>query len=152
MALQTKEQLEQKYASVISKAKQVGIKLENVHIQNDKLLIRGAAPSEQAKNEMWDQAKTIDPRYPDLQLEIRVDPQVAPPQAQPAQRPAGQTGAGSSGMTARQYTVKAGDTLSKIAHQFYGNPQEYKKIFEANRDKLKDPDKIQVGQVLTIPE
>jgi nucleoid-associated protein YgaU len=47
--------------------------------------------------------------------------------------------------------VKPGDTLSKISKQFYGNPNEYMRIFYANREKLIDPDKIQVGQQLTIP-
>ena len=52
---------------------------------------------------------------------------------------------------AQYYTVKSGDTLSKISKQFYGNANEYMRIFYANRDKLRDPDKIQVGQELTIP-
>jgi nucleoid-associated protein YgaU len=47
--------------------------------------------------------------------------------------------------------VKKGDTLSKISKQFYGDANAYKKIFDANRDQLKDPDKIQPGQVLRIP-
>ena len=50
------------------------------------------------------------------------------------------------------YTVKAGDTLSKIAKQHYGNANAYMKIFEANKGILQDPDKIQVGQVLKIPD
>ena len=49
------------------------------------------------------------------------------------------------------YTVKSGDTLSKISKQHYGDANEYMRIFYANRDKLNDPDKIQVGQELTIP-
>ena len=51
----------------------------------------------------------------------------------------------------RHYTVQSGDTLSKIAKQFYGNANEYMKIFEANRDQLTDPDKIRPGQNLIIP-
>jgi nucleoid-associated protein YgaU len=47
--------------------------------------------------------------------------------------------------------VKAGDTLSKIAKEIYGNANEYQRIFEANQDKLQSPDKIQVGQELVIP-
>jgi nucleoid-associated protein YgaU len=47
--------------------------------------------------------------------------------------------------------VQPGDTLSKISKQFYGNANAYMKIFEANRDQLKDPDLIKVGQTLRIP-
>jgi len=49
------------------------------------------------------------------------------------------------------YTVQAGDTLSKIAQRHYGEASQWKRIFEANRDTISDPDKIQVGQRLTIP-
>ena len=49
------------------------------------------------------------------------------------------------------YTVVKGDTLSKIAKHFYGNANEWKRIFEANEDVLKDPDKIFPGQHLKIP-
>lgn len=49
------------------------------------------------------------------------------------------------------YTVKSGDTLSKIAKDVYGNANDYMKIFEANRPLLSDPNKIYVGQVLRIP-
>jgi nucleoid-associated protein YgaU len=49
------------------------------------------------------------------------------------------------------YTVKSGDTLSKISKQFYGDANQYQRIFEANRDKLDDPNKIQPGQQLVIP-
>src|SRR5688572_9050078 len=55
------------------------------------------------------------------------------------------------GSESRMYTVKAGDTLSKIAKQFYGNAGEYEKIFEANKPQLKHPDKIYPGQMLRIP-
>lgn len=49
------------------------------------------------------------------------------------------------------YEVKKGDTLSKIATELYGDASLYPKIFEANRDQLTDPNKIQVGQKLRIP-
>lgn len=52
---------------------------------------------------------------------------------------------------AQTYTVQHGDTLSKISQRYYGNAHDYMKIYEANRDKLSDPDKIDVGQELTIP-
>lgn len=53
--------------------------------------------------------------------------------------------------TARFYTVKSGDTLSKIAKEMYGNASQYPQIFEANKPMLKHPDKIYPGQVLRIP-
>ena len=49
------------------------------------------------------------------------------------------------------YTVKSGDSLSKIAKAHYGDPMKYPVIFEANRPMLKDPDKIYPGQNLRIP-
>ncbi len=52
---------------------------------------------------------------------------------------------------AQFYTVVSGDTLSKIAKQFYGNAMKYPVIFEANRPMLENPDKIYPGQVLRIP-
>ena len=52
---------------------------------------------------------------------------------------------------AQYYTVKSGDNLSKIAKQFYGDPNKYMKIFEANKPMLTHPDKIYPGQNLRIP-
>ncbi|BCX72433.1 peptidoglycan-binding protein LysM [Acinetobacter bereziniae] len=49
------------------------------------------------------------------------------------------------------YTVKSGDNLSKISKEFYGDPNQYNKIFEANRPLLKNADDIFPGQVLRIP-
>ena len=49
------------------------------------------------------------------------------------------------------YTVQKGDTLSHIAQAQYGRASQWKRIFEANRDQLDDPDRIQPGQVLKIP-
>jgi nucleoid-associated protein YgaU len=58
---------------------------------------------------------------------------------------------GSSSTAVKVYEVVAGDSLSKIAKREYGNANEWKRIFEANRDLLKDPDKIYPGQKLKIP-
>ena len=52
----------------------------------------------------------------------------------------------------RFYEIKSGDTLSKIAKEFYGSANKYPKIFEANREVIKDPDKIYPGQMIRIPE
>ena len=63
----------------------------------------------------------------------------------------GEGGEGGGGGTGEQtYTVQAGDNLSKIAASFYGK-HDWKRIYDANRDQLDDPDKISPGQVLKIP-
>jgi len=49
------------------------------------------------------------------------------------------------------YTVKSGDSLSKIAKHFYGDANAWHRIYEANRDKIKNPDLIHPGQEFTIP-
>ncbi|MCX7544961.1 peptidoglycan-binding protein LysM [Marinicella gelatinilytica] len=59
---------------------------------------------------------------------------------------------GDSNWESRTYTVKSGDTLGKIAKQFYGDAMKYPKIFEANQPMLENPDKIYPGQVLRIPK
>lgn len=51
----------------------------------------------------------------------------------------------------RTYTVKSGDSLSKIAKQFYGDAKKWPQIFEANRDQITNPDMIKPGQTLRIP-
>lgn len=56
-----------------------------------------------------------------------------------------------SNETARYYTVESGDSLAFISLQFYGDTREFNRIFEANRDLLSAPDKIQIGQRLLIP-
>ena len=58
---------------------------------------------------------------------------------------------GSSSTATKIYEVVSGDSLSKIAKREYDNANEWKRIFEANRDILKDPDKIYPGQKLKIP-
>lgn len=51
----------------------------------------------------------------------------------------------------QQYTVGKNDTLQKISQKFYGTTKKWKKIYNANKDKLKGPDKVYPGQVLDIP-
>jgi nucleoid-associated protein YgaU len=58
---------------------------------------------------------------------------------------------GASSTATKIYEVVSGDSLSKIAKREYGNANEWKRIFEANRDILKDPNKIYPGQKLKIP-
>ena len=76
-----------------------------------------------------------------------VQRQAAQPQATQAQQPAQ-----AAEPPATFYTVKSGDTLSKIAQQFLGSANRYNEIFEANRPMLKDPDEIYPGQTLRIPK
>lgn len=139
-AQQKFEQLKNKYQTVLNTIDQQGVQLQNLHVQDDKLFIRGVAPSDQAMNSVWDQIKLVDPGYGDLSLDLSVDESRAQGAA-----------AGSGSGVGQSYTVKSGDTLSKISKQFYGDADEYMRIFYANRDKLNDPDMIQVGQQLTIP-
>ena len=58
---------------------------------------------------------------------------------------------GSSSTATKIYEVVAGDSLSKIAKREYGDANKWERIYEANRDVLKNPDKIYPGQVLRIP-
>ncbi len=139
------EELKNKYHAALDAIEKKGVRLTHLHVQDNKLFIQGAAPSEQAKNEVWNQIKGADPSYSDVTCDLTVDPSIAPAQAQSAVASAG----GSS--ASRTYKVQAGDTLSKIAKEFYGNANEYNRIFEANRDKLESPDKIRSGQELVIP-
>src|SRR5581483_2648334 len=140
------EQMKQKYQSVFTAVQQQGIRLTHVNMEGDKLFIQGDASSEQAKNKVWDVIKTVNPNWQnDLIADIRVTAtgEQTAPQAGPAQQ---QQPGGSSGQ--RTYTVKAGDTLSKIAGELLGSASEYMKIFEANRDQISDPNRIKPGQTL----
>jgi nucleoid-associated protein YgaU len=138
------EQLKQKYQSVQNAMAQHQVRLQNLNMQGDKLFMRAEAPSQQAKNRVWDQIKLVDPSYSDLIVDITVVESA--PRTQTA-------GAGiGGGQQSRTYTVQNGDSLSKISQQFYGNANEYMKIFNANRDRLEDPNKIRAGQQLIIPE
>jgi nucleoid-associated protein YgaU len=138
------EELKNKYRAALDTIQQRGVRLAHLHVQDNKLYMQGAAPSEEIKNEVWNQIKAADPSYSDLTADITVDSSLPQPQTQAAAASAG-------GGSARTYTVKSGDTLSKIAKEFYGDANAYNRIFEANHDKLTSPDKIQVGQQLTIP-
>jgi nucleoid-associated protein YgaU len=133
-------QLKQKYQSVLNAIEQQNVRLQNLHVENNKLFIRGTAPSPQAKDAIWDQIKLVDPSYSDLTADITVEA--------PQQRAAAVGGPTAGGQT---YTVQPGDNLTKISKQFYGSANEYMRIFYANRDQLSDPDKVRVGQKLIIP-
>jgi nucleoid-associated protein YgaU len=130
----------QKYASALDAAGKAGVRLQNVHWENGKILIRGEAPSEDAKNKVWDAVKAMNAgsNPQDAVIDIKVVGGMGGP-------------AGAASAPGRTYTVKSGDTLSKISKQFYGNANDYMKIFNANKGTLSDPDKIKPGQELKIP-
>ena len=106
--------------------------------RDGKLYWKGTVATEAERNEIWNAIKTI----PTWQTDTIADIQVTggPAAAAPAAPAAPKT-----------YTVKAGDTLSKIAKETLGNAGAYMKIFEENKDQLTDPDKIKPGQVLKLP-
>lgn len=139
------EELKNKYQAALATIKQKGVVLSHLHVQDNKLFIQGSAPSEQIKNDVWNQIKAADAQFSDVTCDLQVDTSLPQPQAAAA------AAAAAGGDGGRTYTVKSGDTLSKIAKEFYGNANEYNKIFEANKDKLSSPDRINVGQTLTIP-
>ena len=133
-------ELRHKYDPVVRRMHDSGVKVLKVEMLGAKLLLKGEAPSEAVKNQIWDEIKRVDPAYSDLTAEITVA----------AGAPATSAAAPSPGQGAT-YTVKKGDTLSRISQQFYGEASAYRQIFEANRDQLSDPDEIKPGQVLRIP-
>jgi nucleoid-associated protein YgaU len=132
------EELKAKYQSVLRLIEQKGLRLHNVHLQENKLFIKASAGTQELKNTIWGQIKLVDPKYADLTCDILIDPALAPP-------------AKAAAPEYKTYTVKAGDTLSKIAKEFLGNANAYVKIFEINKDQLSDPNMIKVGQILKIP-
>ena len=145
------DQLKQKYASVLNMVQQQQVRLSHLNMDKDKLFIQGIAPSEDAKNKVWDQIKLVNSNWQqDLVADISVDPNASAAQPRAAQSGNGSQATAATGAK-RTYTVKPGDKLSKISKEFYGNPNEYKKIFEANRDVLSDPNEIEARQTLTIP-
>ena len=120
--------LTEKYQSLIDMARQSG----NVTVddQGSVLHLNGTVPDDATKQRLWDEYNRIDPemRSGDLMMDIQVE-------------------GGGAGET---YTVKAGDSLSKIAAH-HGGGLTWQDIFEANKDQISDPDMIHPGQQLRIP-
>jgi nucleoid-associated protein YgaU len=126
--------LKDKYHSVLETLDQSGARVQNLHVENGKLVIIAVAPSEEAKNKAWDQIKAVDPNYGDLSADITVDEN---------------HGQGAT----ETYTVKGGDSLWRIAEHKLGNGNRYMEIFYANRDKMDSPQSvIHPGDELKIPQ
>jgi nucleoid-associated protein YgaU len=120
--------LQNKYQSLINAAKTAGASNLEVREQDNVLYIDGQVPSESVKKQLWDEYNRLDPDYRsgDLVLNLNTAPGAE-----------------------QEYEVVSGDSLSKIG-QRYGI--DWKEIYEANRDKIKDPDLIQPGWKLKIPK
>ena len=127
--------LREKYNHAIQTAK--NFRMDGSADERDgKLHFKGTVTSEAEKNAIWEALKTV----PDWRNDIVADITVKP-----------KPGVDAPVSSMKTYTVKSGDTLSKIARDYLGNANDYMKIFEANKDQLSDPDTIKPGQVLKIP-
>ena len=123
--------VQEKYQTLLELANQNGTTY-TLSEADGVLHVDGTAPDDAAKQALWDEYNRIDPEYRSGDLILNVNTAAA-------------AAAGGGGNT---YTVQSGDNLSKIG-QKYGI--SWNAIFEANKDKIKDPDKIFPGQELTIP-
>ncbi|MEM6764893.1 MAG: LysM peptidoglycan-binding domain-containing protein [Bacteroidota bacterium] len=122
--------LQEKYQSVLDLGQEFGVTDGYVEEKDGKLHIGGTAETQYQKNKMWDRIKEIGGELPsDLVADIKV----------------------SVTDYYHKHTVVSGDTLGKIAKEYYGKAGEYMKIFNANTNILKDPNLIHPGQELVIP-
>ncbi|MGJ8659239.1 LysM peptidoglycan-binding domain-containing protein [Cellulophaga fucicola] len=119
-----------KYQSVLDLGEKLAIKDGNVTEEGGVLKIKGQAATQYEKNLIWDKIKEVGGDSPaDVTANISVEDE----------------------SVYHRHTVKGGDSLSKIAKHYYGDPMKYKQIFEANTSVLKNPDVIHPDQVLVIP-
>ncbi|QNM86087.1 LysM peptidoglycan-binding domain-containing protein [Polaribacter haliotis] len=119
-----------KYQNVLDLGEELAIKNGDVKEENGKLHISGTAKNQYEKNLLWDEIKKSGGENPaDLVADIKVE----------------------DTSVFANHTVKSGDTLGKIAKQYYGNASKYTEIFKANGNILKNPDVIHPGQELVIP-
>ncbi len=120
-----------KYSSVLALGEKLGIQNGKLEEGTDGVLrMWGTAADTYQKDQLWDSIKAIGGANP---TDIVADIQVANTDYY------------------TKHTVVKGESLSKISKHYYDDAMKYKAIFDANRDQLSDPDEIEVGQVLTIP-
>jgi nucleoid-associated protein YgaU len=125
--------LRDKYSYAVQTAKDLRMQ-GSAEEREGKLYFKGTTQTQEEANKIWDAIKTI----PDWKNEVVADIKA--------------TGGGASASGgSHTYTVKPGDTLSKIAKDLLGDVNAYIDIFNANKDQLQDSDKIKPGQVLKIP-
>ena len=119
-----------KYQSVLDLGEQLNIQDGDVQINGHQLEVRGTAATQYDKDLIWDEIKKVGGENPsDIMADIKV---------------------ADTSVYAR-HTVESGESLSKIAKHYYGDPMKYNAIFEANRNILNNPDMIHPGQDLVIP-
>ena len=119
-----------KYQAVLTLGEQLKIKDGDVSEEAGILKIKGQSATQYEKNLLWDKIKELGGENPsDIKANITVADE----------------------SVYHRHTVKSGESLSKIAKKYYGDPMKYKKIFEANTNILKNPDVIHPDQVLVIP-
>ncbi len=119
-----------KYQPVLNLGEKFNMKDGDVSEENGVLKVKGQARNQYEKNLLWDKIKEIGGENPsDIKANITVADETI----------------------YAKHVVKSGESLSKIAKQYYGDPMKYKKIFEANSGILKNPDVIHPDQVLVIP-
>ena len=121
--------LRDKYNHAIQVAKEFHME-GSAQERDGKLYFTGLTKNQDQVNKIWDAIKIVPDWRNDIVGDIKVDP---------------------NAKAEDTYTVKSGDTLSKIAKEKLGDANAYMKIFNANKDQLTDPDKIKPGQVLKIP-
>ena len=119
-----------KYQAVLNLGEQLGIKDGAVSEENGVLKVKGQSKTQYEKNLLWDKIKEIGGENPsDIKADITVE----------------------DISIYHRHEVESGESLSKIAKHYYGDPMKYKEIFEANTDILDNPDLIHPKQVLVIP-
>ncbi|WP_372756540.1 LysM peptidoglycan-binding domain-containing protein [Mariniflexile sp.] len=119
-----------KYQQVLDLGEKLNIKNGDVSEENGVLKVKGTANTPYEKNLIWDKIKEIGGEKPtDIQANISV----------------------ADDSIYHKHTVKSGETLGKIAKQYYDNASKYNTIFQANTNILKNPDVIHPGQELIIP-
>ena len=128
------EGLKLKYQAALDVVKEKGVVLAHLHEDGGKMVMQGAAPSEDIKNDVWNAIKATDDNWAaEVSCDLSVDTSLPQP--------------------VRSYTVVGGDSLWKIAAHFYGNGAEFPKIIAGNPDSLKDEHSvIHPGDVLVIPD
>ncbi|MAQ76799.1 MAG: peptidoglycan-binding protein [Aquimarina sp.] len=119
-----------KYQEVLDLGDKLNVQNGDVQEDNGVLKIKGTTQTQYEKNILWDKIKEIGGENPsDIKADIKV----------------------ADDSVYHRHTVQKGESLSKIAKHYYGDPMKYTAIFEANTDKLKNPDLIYPDQELVIP-